>query len=441
MRRKAYQQLLRWKNGKTKQAMVVTGARQVGKSYLVREFGQTEYDHLVMIDLSLDNRARESFAQASDPQDLLLRISIATNEQMVPGKTLVFIDEVQECPQVVTFIKGLVDEGSYDYVLAGSLLGVQLQNVRSIPVGYMTELQLYPMDFEEFCWAMGLSDDAVAIAKASLAKVRSQESVEPVPDFVHERLMDLFHKYLLVGGMPDAVAAFVRDGTIDQARQIQTDIRRLYGTDIAKYAPEDRRLVIGEIYRLIPSELQSQNRRFRLSSIQGVKRFNDVGNDFLWLARAGVALPTYNVREPSYPLIMNDQRTTFKLFMSDVGLLVSTFRKRDSLDLIDGHAGTNMGGVYENFVAQELASSGFELYYFTKKNVGELDFVVEDGADRVIALEVKSGTSYRSHAALDHALDQQGYGISSAYVLGETNIEADGRVTYLPIYMAGWLGD
>lgn len=429
MKRKAYDSLLDWKRHKTKQALLVTGARQVGKTYLIRQFGAAEYRVFVEFNLLLDAAARASFAAATSSQDLALRISIAASQELVAGETLVFFDEVQACPEVVTLIKGLVDEGLFDYVLSGSLLGVELKNVRSLPVGYMRTLTMHPMDFEEFCWATGLSEDAFSIMRECF------ESRTPVPEFIHDRLMGVFHRYLLIGGMPDVVASFVREGTIDGPRSIQKDIRTFYEADISKYAPENRRLIIKEIYRLIPSELQSQNRRFKLSSIEGVKRFDSVSNDFLWLSNANVALPVYNVREPSYPLLMNDQRTVFKLFMSDVGLLTGTFRKRDSLELFDGGPVASMGGVYENYVAQELVCHGFDPYYFTKASIGELDFLVEDGADRVIAFEVKSGRSYKSHAALNRALSQEGYGITAAYVLAESNVSIEGDVTYLPLYM------
>lgn len=435
MRRKAYAKLKQWKERKGRQALLVTGARQVGKTYLIREFARAEYDVFVEFNLLLDNRVRASFASAESAGDLSLRISVAADRTLVMGKTLIFIDEVQECPEIVTFIKGLVDEGRYDYVLSGSLLGVELKNIRSWPVGYLSEVRMYPLDFEEFCWANGLTGEAFDIARSCFAECRE------VPDFVHVRLTELFHRYLLVGGMPDVVTAFVEEGAIDRPRALQADIRTFYEADISKYAPEERRLVIHEVFRLIPSELQSQNRRFRLSSITGVKRFDSVQNDFLWLTNANVALPVYNVFQPTHPLLMNDQRATFKLFMSDVGLLTGTFRKRDSLEFFDGAVSTNMGGVYENYVAQELSSHGFDLYYFTKRGIGELDFLVEDGMDRVLAFEVKSGRGYRTHAALDNALAKEGYGITSAYVLAETNVSSDDVVTYLPLYMAGLFGE
>lgn len=444
MRRKAYADLLSWKNGKTKQAILVTGARQIGKTYLIREFGANEYRHVVEFNLATDDVTRESFLAARSADDLALRISIAADGTMEPGQTLVFLDEVQECPNIVTYIKALVDRGQYDYALSGSLLGVELENVRSYPVGYMSELMMYPMDFEEFCWANGLSGQAFDMLRDCFAHEG------PVPDFLHERLSALFHRYLLVGGMPAAVSAFVRDNAVDNVRTIQADIRRFYNRDITQYAPRDRRLVIQEIYRMIPGQLNNPTRRFKVGDIADVHRFSQVQDEFLWLSRANVALPVYNVDEPKGPLRAAEERRLLKLFYSDVGLLTGTYEKRATLGILDGlgaqpgqssvsHDRMNFGGVYENVVAQELVAHGFVPYYFTGKKVGELDFLIEDADGRIRVLEIKSGSRFHSHAALDKALAMSGYGIDGGIVFAETNVERDGDVTYLPIYMVSLL--
>ena len=436
MKRKAYDELLAWKSGKTRQALLVTGARQVGKTYIVREFGRTEYEQLIEFNLALDDATRESFLSARNPEDLLLRISIAAHGPLIPGKTLIFIDEIQHCPNIITFIKALVDQGTYDYVLSGSLLGVELENIRSYPVGYMTELLMFPMDFEEFCWSMGLTEQAFDVLRDSL------QEEQPVPDYLHERMSGLFHRYLLTGGMPDAVSAFIRDRTIDNVRRIQSDIRRFYNRDITQYAPEDRRLVIQEIYQLIPSELNNSTRRFKIGDISDVKRFSQIEDEFLWLSRANVALPVYNVEEPRSPLLASKRRKLLKLFYSDVGLLTSTYDKQSTLGILDGlgaEGRMNYGGVYENVIAQELTAHGFTPYYFTSKSMGELDFLIEDAAGKVLVLEIKSGSRFHSHASLDKALNTPGYAIDSAYVLAETNVERDGKILYLPVYMASLL--
>lgn len=436
MKRKAYERIKFWKKHKGKQALLVTGARQVGKTFIIEEFGRTEYEHMVEFNLALNDTARKSFSQSTSPDDLLLRISIEANEPLVAGTTLVFIDEIQQCPNIVTFIKGLVDKGDYDYILSGSLLGVELEDVRSLPVGYLDEFTMYPLDFEEFCWANGLVTTAFDIVRNSFT------AMTEVPDFVHQRLTDLFHRYVLVGGMPAAVTAFLDHNTIDPVRAIQANIRTYYEHDIKQYAPKEHRLTIQEIYRLIPSELQSQNRRFHVNSITDIKRYAQIEDEFLWLTRANVALPVFNVVAPTAPLITNQERRLLKLFYSDVGLLVGSYGKRSSVGILDGRASMNMGGVYENVAAQELAAHGFNhLYYFTKRNVGELDLLVETNDGDVLALEIKSGSYFRSHSALDKAMSIPEYGIDKAYVFAETNVCEENNVTYLPMYMLSMLSN
>jgi predicted AAA+ superfamily ATPase len=435
LKRKAVKDMIRWKQNSAKRALMIVGARQVGKTYLVREFAREHYKHFAEINLVENAAARASLSEAQSAEDLALRISIAAPIELVAGETLIFLDEIQECPEIITYIKFLVERGDYGYVLSGSLLGVELENIRSWPVGYVTEITMYPLDFEEFCWANGLGEDAHAIVCEAFDKQ------EPVPDFLHRRLMEVFHRYLLVGGMPEAVVSFREAASIDQARVIQDNVIKYYQRDISKYAPRTRRLVVRDIYNLIPSELSAQNRRFRLSSISGVKRFTQVEDEFLWLTRANVALAAYNVKAPIGPLMLNESHSIFKLFMSDVGLLTSRFPKQALLGLLDGNPTASMGGVYENFVAQELAAHGFALRYFTGKKAGEVDFVVERKGGAIIALEVKSGKDYRTHAALTNVMNTPSYEVAGAYVLAETNVESHGETLYLPIYMTGLLGD
>ncbi|MBT1175254.1 ATP-binding protein [Bifidobacterium sp. LC6] len=428
LQRKAYSRFEFWKQHKSKQALLVTGARQVGKTFLIREFMKANYSNVVEINLADDAAARRSFAAAEDADDLMLRISVAASTRLVPRETAIFFDEIQECLSVMRHIKQLVDKGDYDFILSGSLLGVKLEGVDTLPGGYLTQVEMFPLDFEEFCWANGLPQKAWEKAREScLAHV-------PVVDFIHEQLMKLFHRYLLVGGMPDAVNAFLKSGTIDQVRVVQSEIIRVYKRDIAQYAPKTHRLVIQNIYDLVPSELTGTSKRFKFSSIENVKRFNQVTDEFLWLINADVAIATYNATEPKHPLLISKNDNRFKLFYSDVGLLTSTFIKRASIDLLDGGTSMNIGGVYENAVAQELNSHGFATYYCANKRLGELDFVTERANGDVLVFEVKSGSSYRTHASLTRALNDPGNGISQAFVLAETNVEVYGDVTYLPIY-------
>jgi len=435
LRRKAADRLKGWLDGGTHKALLLKGARQVGKSYLASAFAQESFEHVVKFDLLENTRVRDSFLNATSAEDLFMRISIEADAPLVPGSTVIVIDEVQECPNVVTYIKYLVQKDGYRYILTGSLFGVKLGNIDSLPVGYVSQVEMHPLDFEEFCWAAGLAESVFNLARQSFA------NLEPLPDHLYARLLDLFHRYLIVGGMPDAVNAFLATNNIDEVRRVHADLHALYRDGITKHAPEGLRLVIRDIYDLIPSEAGSKGRRFRLSSIRNVRRFSQVTDHFLWRSDAGVALPVYNVSSPVSPLLIAEQRSFFKLFYLDAGMLASSYPKRAYEGLLDGSASMNFGSVYEAAVAQELAAHGFALRYFTSKKIGELDFVVERADGAVLAIEVKSGRQYLTHAALDNALAVPEYAIDEAYVLAETNVRQEGRIVYAPIFLIGLLDD
>lgn len=428
LKRKAYERMMKWHGAPTRKALLVTGARQVGKTFLVREFAKANYEKVLEINLIEDPDACSVFDRARNASDILMRLSLLADEPLVPGKTVVFIDEVQECEDIITSIKFLVDEGSYDYILSGSLLGVELKDVRSVPTGYLSTIELFPLDFEEFCWAGGVAEDVFGELDRSFA------SLEPIDGFVHQRMLDLFNRYLIIGGMPDAVVTFLSSNDLTLVRTVQDDIKLLYRRDISKYAERDK-LAIKEIYDLIPSELNNPNKRFVLKRLNEHARFRSYQNDFSWLIEADVAIAAYNVDEPCRPLLLSKERNLFKLFYSDVGLLTSSFLKKTSQDILMGERDVNYGSTFENAVAQELVCHGFDLYYYNSKKYGEIDFVVEDKNGTVMLLEVKSGKDYRRHRALDNVLAIENYHLERGYVLGSCNIEEKGLVVYLPIYM------
>lgn len=431
LKRKAYRALEAWKRFKTKQALLVDGARQVGKTFLVREFGQANYDHVVELNLLENTGAREALASAGDTAELFLRLSAFADQPLVPGKTLVFLDEVQACPNVLTMIKFLCERQDYDYILSGSMLGVEMRNVRSVPVGYLMTETMHPLDFEEFTWAAGIGDDVWDEVR------RAFEDGTPVDDYVHRRLLQLFHGYLVCGGMPDAVQTYFATDDIQRTRALQGGIVQMYRNDISQYAG-DRARTVKRIFDLIPSELNNQNKRFVIKDIEGRSRIDRYDNDFLWLADANVALPVYNVDEPRYPLMLAMNSTKFKLFLADVGLLTYECGLDVVRSLLTDRTDINYGSIYENAVAQELTARGHRLFFFKNRSIGELDFLIEQQG-RVIPLEVKSGKSYKRHSALNNVLHTPNYGIERAIVLGETNVETEGPVRYLPIYMTGLL--
>lgn len=412
-------------------SLLVSGARQVGKTFAIRMVGKECFANVVEVNFLNNPKYREAFKSPSDAKEILLRLSALAEKKLVPGQTLIFFDEVQECPEIVTAIKFLVDEGSYRYVMSGSLLGVDLKDIRSVPVGYMVEKEMFPLDFQEFAEAVGMSAEVMAHVK------ECYEQRKVVDEVVHNKMNDLVRLYLIVGGMPEAVQKYIDTNNLQVVRDAQKEIMHLYGKDIAKYDPQNK-LYIKDIFDLIPSELNAKNKRFILKALNEKSRFERYRNSFLWLADAGVALPTYNVEEPRLPLKLCELRNLFKLFLSDVGLLASQYAANIAIDLLTGRSEINYGAIYENFAAQELRTHGYELYYFNNKKQGELDFVVEDRG-KVLPIEIKSGKDYKRHNALSNVMCNEEYDISRAIVFSNGNVEVVGDILYCPIYMLMYL--
>ena len=414
----------------TRNALLITGARQIGKTYSIREFGKT-FKSFIEINFIEFPEAVELFTGAKSSNDILLRLSTITSVPFVKGETLVFFDEVQQCPDIVTAIKFLVDEGSYRYILSGSLLGVELKDLRSEPVGYMGIKDMYPLDFEEFISCLGIHETVIE----SLHEAWRNRT--PVDEFVHGKMMELFRLYLIVGGMPAAVSKYIESNNLQAVMAVQQDIIRLYKRDIAQYDPNNK-LYIEEIFNLIPPELNAKNKRFILKRINEHAKFDRIENSFLWLTNAGVALPVYNVEEPKMPLLLARSRNLFKLFQSDIGLLACQYAEGIQMRIIKGDKDINFGSIYENAVAQELVAHDIAPYYYNNKKQGELDFVIElDG--KVLPIEVKSGKDYETHRALSNIMDCDEYDLPQAVVFNNDNLRTVDKVIYAPVYMVMFL--
>lgn len=412
----------------SKKALLVTGARQTGKTWLIRdEIEKSGYSKFEINFIDQPDMVAYLNAEMS-AEEFLVKLKMIMPENCRSKETIVFFDEIQKCPEIVTKIKFLVDEGSFRYVMSGSLLGVELRGIASVPVGYLTVLRMYPMDFEEFMIANSVSQTTLDMLKEKYMRL------EPVDDFIHQRLLAMFFVYLIVGGMPDAVRTYVETKDIREVDKVQHDIIGLYKEDFSQYEQEDRKLRLKAIYDLIPAELNKQNKKFVFTMLDRELKFDRYENSFLWLKDAGVALPVYNVEEPVIPLLISKSSNVFRLFSSDIGLLTSAYPAATKIELIQKNAEVNNGAHFENAVAQQLTANGFDVYYCKKKNIGELDFVIEmDG--RVVPIEVKSGKDYKRHNALDHFMEVPNYHMEKAYVLSTGNVEVDGKICYLPIYM------
>ena len=414
----------------SKNALLITGARQIGKTFSIREFGK-RFNSFIEINFIDNPQAIDVFKGAKNSSDILLRLSAITSKPLIKGETLIFFDEVQKCPEIVTAIKFLVEEGSYRYILSGSLLGVELKDLRSEPVGYMGFKDMFPLDFEEFISCVGINENIIESLR------NSWNNLLPVDEFIHSKMMELFRLYLIVGGMPAVVNKYLETNNLQDVIKIQQDIIRLYKRDIAQYDPNNK-LYIEDIFNLIPPELNSKNKRFILKKLNENAKFDRYQNSFLWLKNAGVALPIYNIEEPKVPLLLSRSRNLFKLFQNDIGLLASQYSEGIQLRIIQGDKNINFGSIYENAVAQELVAHNIDAYYYNNKKRGEIDFVIElEG--KALPIEVKSGKDYETHHALSNIMDCEEYELQKAIVFNNENLHTKNKIIYSPIYMIMFL--
>ncbi len=425
--RKAYDKLLEWKSLNNKKAICIVGARQIGKTTLIREFGKTNYENFVEINFVADKRAASIFDGNLDANTIITNLTAFVQQRMEPGKTLVLFDEVQECPNVRTAIKFLVEDGRFDYVESGSLLGVRYKEIQSYAVGFEEIYRMYPLDFEEYLWANGVQQSTIEYLKNCF------EDLTPVSEAVHETLKKLFYSYIVVGGMPESVQIYVDSHDIGKVVANQREILDLYRLDIAKYATGSDKMKIKAIFDSIPSQLNEKNRRFILTDINSGGRQNRYENSFNWLADAGVGLPCFNVTAPQPPLQLNEKHNLFKLFMNDTGLLCAACMENIQFDILNGNLEINLGSILENVMAQQLKCNGFALNYFDSKKYGELDFVIQNGL-HINLVEVKSGKDYKKHSALNKVLTVSEWKISKTYVFCKGNIEVVNNIAYLPWY-------
>lgn len=414
----------------SKTALLIEGARQIGKTFSIRQFGK-KFKTYIEINFIEQPEAISLFKDLSNTKDLLARLSLFTKQKLIKRDTLIFFDEVQICPEVITYIKFLVDEGSYNYILSGSLLGIEINDLRSVPVGYLTIKRMFPLTFREFALNLGLNSSILENLETSFKEKK------PVDDFIHKKMMELFRVYLVVGGMPAAVNRYIETNNLNEVIDIQNQIVNLYKKDITQY-DKNNKLAIAQIFELIAPQLNSQNKRFIIKDIKSGVKFDRYENSFLWLKDAGFALPVYNVETPKIPLKLSKSRSLFKLFMSDVGLLESEYSQGIQLKIISGDDKLNYGAIFENYIAQELTACEHDLYYYNNKKRGELDFLIEyDG--EVLPIEVKSGKDYKVHRALSNIMDCGEFNLNRALIFNNSNLKVEGKLTYAPIYMAMFL--
>ena len=423
--RKVQKDIEKWLND-GHDALLITGARQVGKSFLIRETLKKNKINYVEFNFIQNPNLLEIFNSAlkNDSDRFLMELEVASNKNLTKD-TVIFFDEIQECKEIVTIIKFLVENGKYKYVLSGSLLGVELRDLRSAPVGYMRTIEMFPMDLEEFLIANKLSEKILNYLKDCFDKKLQ------VSDFIHKRLIDAFYKYLIVGGMPEAVDAFIRTNDLNEVSTIHKKIWQDYKKDFTRYE-EKYKLKLISIYDLIPAELNSKNKRYNFSNINKQLKFARYENNFNWLIDAGVSIPVFNVTEYQIPLEASKKSNLFKLFLSDVGMLTTFYGSATILKLLDNGNDVNCGAMFENAIAQELKAHGFKEYYFNNKKHGEVDFLIEYN-NQLLPIEVKCGKDYQKHSALSYFTSTNRF--DNAFVLSNYNVKVENNITYYPIYM------
>lgn len=413
--------------------MLINGARQIGKSYLIRYVGKKLFKNYVEVNLKADKEGVGIFSSVRSVDDFYLQLgAIAGNKLGNNENTLVFLDEIQSYPHLMTMLKFLNEDGRYRYIASGSELGVALAQTSSVPIGSISIEQMYPLDFEEFLIAMGCGMNVIDNMRECF------EAKKPLSDTIHNYMLRQFKLYLLVGGMPEAINKFVDGRNIARVRRVQSDIYALYKIDASQYDNE-RKLVIRKIYDMIPSNMENKKKRIVIKDIEdskGHKQFSDYFNEFEYLTSSGVAMAVNAVSNPKFPLLESESKNLLKLYLSDVGLLTNILYDKNIKAVLDDERSVNLGSVYESVVAQELHAHGYELRYYDNKQRGEVDFLIDDyDSLSVLPIEVKSGKDYKIHSALDNFIATPDYDIKHAVVLSnEQNVYTENHITYMPIY-------
>ena len=413
--------------------LLVNGARQIGKSYLIRYVGKKMFHNYVEINLKEDSEGMRIFADVKTTNDFYMQLgALAGNKLGRKENTLVFLDEIQSYPHLMTMLKFLNQESRYTYIASGSQLGVALAQTASVPIGSISIDEMYPLDFEEFLLAMGCGEETIdGIRKKFIAGEALNESL-------HNYMLQQFKLYLLVGGMPEAINKFLENRNIAHVRNIHRDIHALYRVDASQY-DKDKKLVIRKIYDLIPSNMENKKKRIvvkRIETTAGHKQFSDYADEFEYLTNSGIALSVQAISNPKFPLLESQSKNLLKLYLNDVGLLTYLLYGNNINAVLKDENSVNLGSVYESVVAQELHAHGFPLHYYDNKQKGEVDFLVDDYANlTVLPLEIKSGKDYTVHSALDNFINTPDYNIHNAVVLSNVRevYQKDG-ITYQPIY-------
>lgn len=412
--------------------LLIDGARQVGKTYIIRHVGKKLFENYIEINMVEDLLGDGLFANTKTVEDFYLQVSMLHGSKMKEKEnTLIFIDEIQAYPHLLTLLKFLVQDNKFTYIASGSLLGVTLSQTTSIPMGSIRKVRMFPLDFEEFLYANGMNELVISSMRKKF------ERLEALEESMHNKMMELFRKFLLVGGLPDAVNSYLEEKNIQSVREIQSEIRDYYAADASKY-DEEKKLKIRRIYDLIPSNMENKKKRIIAQSIENKrgKTFHDYEDEFEYLISAGIALSVQAISTPVFPLIESTGKNLLKLYLNDVGILTGILYGNNIRAILDDTRSINMGAVYETVVASELIAHGHKLFYYDNRSKGEVDYLIDDyDSLSAVPIEVKSGKDYTVHSALNAFVQNEDYHIQKAFVVSnEREVIQKGKIIYIPIY-------
>lgn len=414
--------------------MILEGARQIGKSFIIREVGKKLYDNFIEINFAEDDEGPKIFKGIGTTEGFYFTLSSVYGEKLDRYEnTLIFLDEIQHYPQYLTLLKFFREDRRFRFIASGSLLGITLRETTSIPVGSIIRKNMYQLDFEEFLIANGFGQEALNTLRT---KLMNRESLD---ESLHDYIMNLFRRYLLVGGLPAAVNEYLDSHNIVKVRNVQENIRSLYEVDATKFEKDSNKtLLIRRIYNMIPSQLENKKKRIIIKDIQNKigDRFDNYLEEFEYLISSGTALEVSAISNPKYPLAESAHKNLMKLYLNDVGLLTMLLYKNSIRPVISDEDSVNLGSVYESVVAQELKAHGHKLFYYDNKQRGEVDFLIDDySSTTILPIEVKSGKDYTRHSALNNLLKVRDYDIASGLVLSNSReIKTVGNVSYMPVY-------
>lgn len=427
LRRKIISELVKWQKNHSHEALLVKGARQVGKTTIIREFAKKNYANFVEINFEQNPQAKEAFEGSRDAKSIISRLSVMGYGPFVEHRTLVFFDEIQSCPNARTAIKFLVEDGKYDYIESGSLLGINYADISSYPVGYETQIEMFPLDFEEWLWANNVSESVTDEVRQAYQEYR------PVDSFIHDQLMKHYRAFLIVGGMPKVVTTYLSNPDFSETIRQQRGILDSYRADIAKYAGSEKARA-KRFFDAIPSQLSKEHKRFILSNLEKAGNMQKYADAAQWLEDAGVALFSYNTHSLSLPFEQYENRNLFKVYLLDTGLLCAMWGDNIQWAVLNGDIAINEGALTENFVAAELVKHGYGLHYYDRKSRNELDFLIREGK-QVTILEAKSGVDFMKHTALDNVLNEFSEFVERSIVLTKFPYQTVDDIIYLPLYM------